>query len=277
MATEVPPIVIDITASDKSFIATFAKDKALLTDWAKASARAKLGADSTGFQDHIATAKTELLDFAKNVSRAKLGADAAPFWTEIAALRTTLDTMSPLDVRVDANTGLAMAKIAALRGDLASASIGSLLAGAAGGAAGGGGGGWGSVLAGMLGFGGRRRGAIPGLGALAGVGTLGGFAGLGSEHVIGTLGGLAGFAGAGALGGGLLGAGTLGVAGVGMGTDLAGIGQAAGDIKLTVQAQNALNQAIAVYGKNSIQAQQAQAQLNYTLSGFPKVAQGAIH
>lgn len=133
------------------------------------------------------------------------------------------------------------------------------------------------------GGGGARRGGIDiarGLGfaggGLAAFGSLGSLAGFGPEHVALTAAGLAGSLGAGAVGGGLLGLGALGTIGVGAGTDLAGIGQAAGDIKNTTTAMNALNQAIELYGKNSQQAAQAQDQLNIVLAGFSPVAKGAV-
>lgn len=135
-----------------------------------------------------------------------------------------------------------------------------------------GGGGSGGVLS-ALGWG---TGGLGPLRGMAGFGSVLGLAGFGAEHVVGSgLGLLGSLAGAG-IGGGLLGLGALGTMGVGMGTDMAGIGQASNDIKAVVQAQDNLNQAIAVYGKNSVQAVQAQRQLNYTLSGFAKVARGAV-
>lgn len=131
------------------------------------------------------------------------------------------------------------------------------------------GGGGRSVLPAILGLG---TGAL----GLAGFGSLASFAGLGPEHVLMTLLGLAGSAVGGGIGAGILGLGAAGVAGTGMATDLAGMGQAANDIKSVVQAQNSLNQAIAVYGKNSTQAKQAQAQLNATLDSFSPIAKRAV-
>jgi len=66
--------------------------------------------------------------------------------------------------------------------------------------------------------------------------------------------GLLGSAAGAGLGGLALGGTALGVAGVGMGTDMAGIGQAIGDAKKYTADMNALNQAIAVYGQGSTEA-----------------------
>ena len=149
-------------------------------------------------------------------------------------------------------------------------------------AVGGGGGGGGLGAAGILGALGVGRGAVnplaavAGLPLLAGAGTAAGFAGLGLEHYLFTLLGIGGSAAAAVGGGGLLALGAGGVAGAGIGTDLAGIGQAAGDIKGVVQAQNALSQAIAVYGKNSTNAKQAQASLNAELASFSPLAHNAV-
>ena len=151
-----------------------------------------------------------------------------------------------------------------------------------------GGGGWGGLLGAIFGGGGGGGGGflssllwgggsgLPFLGGLAGVGSLGSFAGFGPEHFLMTGVGLGGsLAGAG-LGAGLLGLGALGTMTVGMGTNMAGFGQAVSDIRNVVQAQNALSQAVAVYGKNSRQAIAAQNQLNYVISGFAKVARPAV-
>jgi hypothetical protein len=144
-----------------------------------------------------------------------------------------------------------------------------------GGDKGGGGGGSGALLGGLL-WGGGAKG-IMGLGAgLAAFGSLGSFAGLGPEHVLMTGLGLAGSAVGAGLGGGLLAAGALGPMAVGGLTDMAGIGQAAGDLKTVYGDMNSLSQAVALYGKNSTQAAQAQAQLNYDLAGFSPVARGAV-
>ena len=155
----------------------------------------------------------------------------------------------------------------------------SLLAGAAGGGAaaaaggaGAGAGGLGSLLTG-LGFG---TGAFGGRFGFAGFGSIASLAGFGFEHLLTTGLGLAGSAAGGAIGGGLLGLGAAGVGGVGLGTDLAGLGQAAGDIKNVVQAQNALTQAVAVYGPLSTEAAAAQGQLNFAMSGFNPIAKTAV-
>jgi hypothetical protein len=155
---------------------------------------------------------------------------------------------------------------------------------AGGGGAGGGGGGLLPVALGGGGGGGNNRAGLlstllwGGGGALglAGFGSLASLAGLGPEHLLMTALGLAGSAGTAVAGAGLLGLGSAGVMGAGMAADASSFGQAANDIKSVVQAQNALNQAISVYGKNSANAQAAQAQLNSTLASFSPVARAAV-
>ena len=169
------------------------------------------------------------------------------------------------------------AQLAVLKAQQAISEFGAL--GGAGAAtaalAGGGGGGpgLGTSLLAMLGFGTSH---LPFLGALPGVGTLGAMAGLGPEHVLGTAAGIAGFAGSALAGGGLLAAGTAGVAGVGAATNMAGLGQAAGDARTYTTDLNALNKAIAVYGAGSLEAAAAQYQLNQDMAGLSPAALSAV-
>ena len=126
------------------------------------------------------------------------------------------------------------------------------------------------------GFFGRRGGGIRIGRGLPRVGSLLALGGFGAEHAITATLGVAGSLGQGLIGGGLLGAGALGVVGVGIGTDLAGIGQAAGDTKKVSTDISSLNSAISTYGRNSTEAAQAQAQLNTDLKGFSSVARAAV-
>jgi hypothetical protein len=286
-----PPVVVEVTGEDASFVATMARDKAILVDFARTVSNAQIGAESADLTTKVAAAKTELLRLSQYTYRAKLGAEIRPeFYSKLADLRTTVAAMSPMDVDIDVKiSGLAMA-MAEYKGavDLMRASgiinrgLGLTTAGAAGGGGGGGlaaGGVAGAALLSQLGFGkGNLMAALTAPASIfsAGFGSVGALAGFGPEHALTTGIGLAGSAGGAALGGGLLAAGSLGVSAVGMGTDLAGIGQARGDIKTQVSDQNALNQAIAVYGANSTQAATAQAQMNYDLASFSPVARQAV-
>jgi hypothetical protein len=107
-------------------------------------------------------------------------------------------------------------------------------------------------------------------------GSLLGLAGLGPEHFLGTGVAVAASGIGAALGGVLKMLGAAGPMAVGFGTDLAGIGQAAGDIKMVTTDLGNLNRAIAVYGKNSRQASVAQQQLNFDLKSFSAVARPAV-
>ena len=201
-----------------------------------------------------------------------LAADGKSALSTVESTRAEVDAIAakPIQMRIEVSIDKAslFTSLAAVNTAVAAASA----------SAGGGGGGLfagltaGKLLSGIMGGGA----GLPLLGGLAAFGSIGSLAGLGPEHVLMTLLGLGGTAVGGALGGGLLGAGALTTAGVGMGTDLAGMGQAAGDIKNVTAAQNNLNQAIAVYGAGSQQAADAQAQLNYTLNSFSPIAQQAV-
>ncbi|MGD0984467.1 MAG: hypothetical protein ABSA65_11725 [Acidimicrobiales bacterium] len=302
MSSLLPPVIIDFEGDAKRILATIGDVKAALADLAKgthnviiggdskpfqavlAAVKSQIGnfsrqvhsttigADSKPFQTDFAAIKAELLRLVTTAQNVKLGANAKPFWQDVAMLHAEVLSMGKVSVPVDANVKAALAKIAVLRALVdetkLSMGIGLGVAGAAGLAGGAGAGGIGGLF-GALGMGG-------GIGGLASFGTLAGVAGFGFEHLLTTLVGLIGSAIGGALGGGALALGSLGVGGVGMLTDLAGIGQASGDIHTVTADMTALNQAIAVYGKNSIEAQDATNQLKYDLSGFSQVARTAV-
>ena len=245
MSDYLPPVVIDILGRDRDFLTTLGEAKAALAQFASdAPPKVLLGADGRPLERTVAEAEAEL--------------DALGAKVVEPTIRPKVDD-SYLGLLAGARTTAGATAIAGALG----------LATLAGGGRGGGGGG----ILGALGFG---TSGLPFLGGLAGIGTLGSLLGFGGERVAMTGIGLAGSFGGAMLGGGLLGLGSLGVMGVGMGTNMAGMGQAANDIKSYTQAYDQLQQAIAIYGATSQQAKDAQAQLNYTLSGFPKVAQQAI-
>jgi Cu/Ag efflux protein CusF len=252
--------------------------------------------DDTGAMATIATVRLALANFEAQVYKAKIGADAGPLLREIAAIKA----MFPLNEKANIKGDIAdaLAKITTLEGALASlktehmtmtmtvddtAALASIAAVSTAASAAGdkqkGSALWGSLGA-LLGIGGGAGiGGIRGLGALGALpkfGTLGSLGGLGAEHILTTVAGLLGNLGGAILGGGLLAATGASVAAVGMGTDLAGIGQAAGDIQKVVTAQNNLATAVATYGKNSSEAKTAQSQLNQALSSFNPIAKQAV-
>ena len=234
----------------------------------------RITADDVPFKAKVAEDLIIVKSFATQVAEAKLTVNASEADATLArteALTTALsdkDVLIRVKATVDENTALfRAASVGGIGALLGAGLLGAMGVGAGGGKGGG--------IMSALGFGGA--GGLFGLGAIgAAFGSVGQLLGFGVERILTTILGIAGSAVGGLLGGGLLALGGLGTMGVGMGTDLAGIGQAAGDIKNVVQAQNQLNQAIAVYGRNSIQAKDAQAQLNYTLSSFSPVARSAV-
>jgi hypothetical protein len=231
----------------------------------------------------VAAAKKEVQSLGDASGTAIVDADISPLEAKLVEARALLDafTAKPVNVTIGANAGGALAGGAA--GGGGGGGLAALL-GASAGSGGGGGGGLGAVagaaggsaaagggtnLLTFLGWGG-------GIGGMAAFGSALSLAGFGMEHLMTTALGL-GASLAGALAGGaLLAAGALTTMAVGMGTDMAGMGQALGDIKNVVTAQNALSQAVAVYGAGSVQAVAAQNQLNYTLSSFSPLARAAV-
>lgn len=138
------------------------------------------------------------------------------------------------------------------------------------GSGGGGDGGGGAGFLSRLGWGAGRFG-------LAGAGSLGSLAGLGFEHVLFTALGLAGSAASAAMGGGLLAAGAAGTMAAGGGSDLLVSRAALSNARAAYTAYENLQTAVATYGKNSRQAQQAQQQLNATLADMPpRVAKASM-
>lgn len=96
----------------------------------------------------------------------------------------------------------------------------------------------------------------------AGFGSLGSFAGFGPEHVLATAGGVLGSGVAAAGGGALLGAGALAKTAVGAGSDSAVMHSTESAVKRLEAAYENLDTAVAVYGKGSEKAEEAQKELN---------------
>lgn len=139
----------------------------------------------------------------------------------------------------------------------------------------------GSLLSKLFGGGGGGGGLMGGGGGMFGLpgasfGSLGMFAGLGVEHILSTAIGVAGSGIQAMLGAGFLGLGAGGTMAVGVGTDMAGIGQAANDIKTVTPLLSNLSAAVQQYGKNSNQAKAAQQALNQALDGFSVKARAAV-
>lgn len=295
-----PPVIATITGDSAELVRVLEEAKSMLADFARQSPMARLGADTRDLFAVIDAAKVDLADFARRVADAKLGADAAPFWRDIAALKAELAALNPLDLDVDADTKLALEKIAALKTALAGvrtehligeglglAGAGvadavrggerSLANGSLGALFGAGGAGvassllWGETGGGFLS---RLMSPISMLSTMfsAGFGSVGSFAGFGPEHLAMTLGGLAGFGGEGLIGGGgALALGALGKTMVGGGADMLANRSAMSGVK----GYQALAQAVAVYGKNSVQAQAAAGELAFAMRGDSKAALAA--
>ena len=126
-ADYLPPVVVELTLEIKKFLTQMAVAKKALQAFAAEATTVRLGLDTTQMQDQLAAAKMELLAIAKDAQNVPLGVDATKVWTEIAAIKTTLDSLNNFDINIDANTALAMAKIEALKGQLASLQTGALL------------------------------------------------------------------------------------------------------------------------------------------------------
>ncbi len=265
-----PPVVLPVEGDISDLVVKVSLAKRQVESFDGTEGTAKLSVDSTVGAD-VAAASAAVAAFGKETATAQIGATgAAQVVAEVAAANLA---MASLGAGIGAGGG---------GGGGGSGLPAAALAAAAASRGGGGQGGGGGLLS-TLGWGG-------GLFGMAGFGSILSLAGFGAEHLLTTGIGLAGSLGGAALGGGLLALGAGGVAAVGMGTDMAGIGQALGDSRalftaLTAvqQAQLQYNAAVAAYGPNSQAALMAQQNLqaataNYTatLQGFPAAARTAV-
>src|SRR5579875_863533 len=167
---------------------------------------------------------------------ADVEANAAAALSKIGMVESALDDITSHPWEVHLSVDAASSLLGGISPGMLTGLIGESggLLGAGGGTDGGGG------LGKLLGFG-------MGPGGLAGMGTLGGLAGFSVEGLLGTGLGVSGSLLGAGLGAGLLGLGAGGTMAVGMGTDYAGLGQAANDIKAVYQAQTQLNKAMFAY------------------------------
>ena len=210
---------------------------------------------------------------------------ATPVMAEIAKINAMISADKPaLTIRADMAEAYANLEkfMAMAKADKASIAISAALNPAstpvtAVDAAGGGGNKEGMLAS--LGFGGGQLGGrfLGGLGipALAAGGSIGSLAGFGTEHLLMTGVGLAGSLGGAAMGGGALATAGAATSAIGIGTDLAGMAQAARNAKGLSKDMEALDKAVAVYGANSRQAQTASATLAYDIGNITPVAQAA--
>lgn len=120
---------------------------------------------------------------------------------------------------------------------------------------------------------------LTGGGALAGAGSVLGFAGLGAEHFAFTGLGLAGSAAGAAAGAGVIGAGALGQMAVGTGSDIAVLKSTIADTKSLGEKWKAAQQAVKKYGAYSKEAKLAQKELNEEIAelGGTKGVMAELH
>jgi hypothetical protein len=250
-----PPVTAQLVADASDMMATIEEVKAALEDLSKTPTEVTITANIMEAVAKIGELRADAQSLGGITIPISISDPQA--LAELVGIRSLLQgiaAVDPVSIPATMNMGPAVAEFAA------GAAAMEATAAAAGG---------GSGLLGILGWGGGAFG-------FASFGSILALAGFGFEHFMATVLGLAGSL-AGALVGGLtLAAGAFAVMGVGMLTDMAGMGQAAGDIKNVVQAQNALTQAIAVYGPKSTEAATAQAQVNYQLSSFSPIARAAV-
>ncbi len=287
------PVDKIIGGNSKPFMADLLAANRMLATWGHDTENARLGAKAD-YLAALAAAKAAMAEWGSEIRKARLGLNAGPFYDQLRDVRTLLAAYKP-DIEVNANTDVATAKLlewkawadaqkATMRLDIETGALSPLLLSRGGrgggflssfvGAEAGGGGGGGGWLAALMG---RNKGGGGGwMRALPAFGSIGSLAGFGLETMLMHALGIGGAVAGGLAGGGLLAGGALSTMAVGMGTDLAGIGQASGDIRTVYADMNNLNQAIAVYGKNSYQAIAAQKQLNYDLSTFSPIARQAV-
>jgi hypothetical protein len=268
-AMAIPPAIVRVIGTIDTLINKIAQAKALLGTLADSEATPKVGLTLKDLPAQVAAAREEIQ----------------------AALRPITEPIRLEDPAALGAEVLASAEAAQAVADAASIEVPvrvSGLGGAAGEAA---------LSAGLwaaLGLGSTAGGHILGTGITipwaASMGSLGQLLGGGIEHYLLSSVGIIGSMIGGLLGGALLGGGALSTFAVGAGTDLAGIGQALGDITNVYEAQTKLNSAIAfyntavrLYGAGSTEAhyalerlQTAQINLNQALSSFNPIARQAV-
>lgn len=197
---------------------------------------------------------------------------------KIAGLKALLNTL-PRSRTVSVNVNSNAAKA------IAAAGASSVVADAAAASGGGGGGGGGLTGLGLAEMFGWRNGRIApggGLGLvgmlpqMAAAGSIGSLAGFGVEHVVMTGVGLAGSLAGAAVGGGLLAGGALSLGAVGVGTDLAGIGQALNDTKAYSSALSNLQNLQASGTATAAQLKDALGKVNEALNAIPVAARASV-
>lgn len=267
---------------------------------------ATLDLDRDPFQAGLAAAESEGEAFASQDFTAKAGFDTSDAGVVSAEAAGASFASQDFTAKVGLDTSGALASLATLKAGMDALGIDSsglgrpsvltsLLASAAASSGGGGGsdalaalaaadaGGGGGGLLKALGWGGGLFGAASFLSPLS-------LLGFGGESILTTALGTGGSAVGGLLGGGLLGLGALGTMGVGMGTDLSGIGQAVGDTTNTFtalgglnlpqqlavnNAQAGLNNALVQFGQNSPQYAAAYATMTKALANYNRAANAA--
>ena len=298
-----PPVVISIVGNIDDFLKAVAEVKAIVKDLEKPIV-VPITLDSAEAVEEVEATHEEMQAAADKPLQARVEIDEAEALEDEEAVLETMQaaaTANPLDLRVTLNTTSALAEWAALQTALqaegegllagraglfkrsaAMALLDTALATEAGGSGGknGGGGFWGNFLGNAFFGGGSTPGGVlrtlnPLGWGMAGLGTIGSFAGFGAEHVLMTGLGLAGSFASALGGGGLLAAGALGPMGVGMGSDVGVFTSMLGDTRSYASALSNLQEAVAVYGKNSKEAAAAQYQLNASLGYASPAAKAA--
>lgn len=263
--TYLPPVIASLVGEYGDLAKTLIESKALLEDFSKTPTTVEIRADLTP----MAQLQGELF---KDIADLKLIAEAFPvdvpvqldmfsILSDTAAARLFEKPIEmPVVPKVD------MAALAADRAIIGTAvgtavapsMFGAIMAGLAAAAAQGGGGG----IFRALGFGTGLGAGTPGFGWIAGFGTLAAMAGFGFERVV-TLGlGLLASMTQAFMGLGVVAAGTFATMAVGMGSDMVIMRSTITDTQSLYKLWTNLQDAVLIYGANSIQAQTATAKLN---------------
>lgn len=118
MATDIPPVVIEITGTNRDFFAKLEETKALLAEFGKKVTDARLGLDDEQLVRKLAQAQAMLAALSKQAAALHLTADTEPFWAQVEGLRATLSA-DPASLTVDADVAPALLAMAKLRGEMA--------------------------------------------------------------------------------------------------------------------------------------------------------------
>lgn len=252
--TYLPPVIASLVGEVGDLAKTLVEGKAMLDEFSKTPTTVNVKAELTSLATLQADLFGDIMDLEAIARTSPIGVqmqlDMFSILSDMSAFR--LFAEKPIDVSIIPEVNLAAL---AVDRTVIGTAIGTAIAPSL----------WKSVMAGIaaLGFGGAGFGA--GQFGLAGFGSIGALAGFGLERVLTLAIGLVGSLAQAFMGLGVIVAGTFATMAVGMGSDMAVMRSTITDTQTLYTAWSGLQQAVLLYGANSIQAQNATQNLNNQL------------